>query len=184
MKSSGSARTHSIDILPASLTIGSLLSRPSQGDRMWLLRQRGGLKLSLGRNKRLIYGRLLLGSRRWRVWALFFILLENRITIKKSPWDLWMQFTFEEKLHLDEHVERYCCLIFQRMQTEVSPVLQMSHRSGWEQPLRQVLQTLRVWSVGHIFSCGEHQSAVCSMKKVHCRLPKCFNSDSLKMGFL
>lgn len=74
----------------------------------------------------------------------FLFFLENRIigygiTIKKSPWDLWIQFW--EKVHLDEYVELYCCI-------EVSPVLQVSHRSGWEQPLRQV-QTLRVCGQGN-----------------------------------
>lgn len=168
MKSSGWARTHSIDILPASLTIGSLLSRPSQGDRMWLLRQRGGLKLSLGRNKRLIYGRLLLGSRRWRVCMRgvgeLFVFLENRIigygiTIKK------ITLRFMDPI-LRKSPSRWICralLLF-----NISKDASRSFSSSAGEPQVWVgAASACVWSVEQIFSCGEHQSAVCPVKKVH-----------------
>lgn len=172
MKSSGWARTHSIDILPASLTIGSLLSRPSQGDRMWLLRLRGGLKLSLGRNKRLIYGRLLLGSRRWRVCMrgvgeLFFF-LENRIigygiTIKKSPWDLWIQFwspsRWIRRALLLFNISKDASRSFFSSAGEPQVWMGAASSSGADPAC--------VWSVEQIFSCGGYRSAVCPVKKVH-----------------
>lgn len=174
MKSSGWARTDSIDILPASLTIGSLLSRPSQGDRMWLLRQRGGLKLSLGRNKRLIYGRLLLGSRRWRVCMrgvgelfFFFGKQNNRIRnyhkkitlrfidpiLRKSP-SRWVR-----RALLPFNISKDASRSFSSSAGEPQVWMGAASSSGADPAC--------VWSVEQIISCREHQSAVCPVKKVH-----------------
>lgn len=102
-------------------------------------------------------------------WAFLFF-SENRIigygiTIKKSPWDLWIQFW--EKVRLDEYVEHYCCFNISKDASRSFPSSAGEPQVWMGAASSSGADPACVSSVEQIFSCGAHQSAVCPVKKVH-----------------